>query len=332
MTSTLHLKPSTPLVAAALEYAATEADGDTTGHDFAHISRVFITTQYLARREGAYQETAELIAALHDVADFKFTGDENSGADAARAWLLDHHVARERADIIADDIAGISFKGANTAPRPLAQPGRCVQDADRLDAIGAIGLARCFAYGGAKGRPIHDPTVPVVYHETTTQYLRHVGTSINHLHEKTLLLRKRLNTPAAREIAETRHAFVKAFLVQFMAEWNSAMYTRVTVRLPPMDRTAIDNDLGGDMNQMLPGDSAVHCRAEATVMEMLLSIEHDTTADEAAAAALRAWTLYSNDLPTPDVTTAIEWMGESATATEASALLGLYLPEGAHPA
>lgn len=212
------LQPSSPLARAALDYAAGALEGDTTGHDMHHVRRVFRTAQRLAVAEGADVETVELIAALHDIADFKFTGDERSGSRSARRWLLSQGVGAERADRIAADIASISFKGARTPTTPLTLEGQCVQDADRLDALGAVGIARCFAYGGSVGRPIHDPSVPVAEHTTTGQYLRHRGTSINHFHEKLLLLKDRLHTETARHIAADRHDYMVAFLEQFRTE------------------------------------------------------------------------------------------------------------------
>lgn len=212
------LQPSSPLARVALNYTAGALDGDTTGHDLHHVSRVFRTAQHLADAEGPNAETTELTAALHDVADFKFTGDEDSGATEARRWLLSHGVDAERADRIAADIKGVSFKGAHTPTTPLTLEGQCVQDADRLDALGAVGIARCFAYGGSVGRPIHDPSVPVAEHTTTGQYLRHRGTSINHFHEKLLLLKDRLHTDTARHIAAERHDYMVAFLERFQIE------------------------------------------------------------------------------------------------------------------
>lgn len=212
------LQPSSPLARAALDYATGALEGDTTGHDMHHVSRVFRTAQRLAVAQGADVDTVELIAALHDIADFKFTGDEHSGATAARRWLLSQGVDAERADRIAADIAAISFKGAYTPTTPLTLEGQCVQDADRLDALGAGGIARCFAYGGSVGRPIHDPSVPVAEHTTTGQYLRHRGTSINHFHEKLLLLKDRLHTKSARHIAAERHDYMVAFLERFHTE------------------------------------------------------------------------------------------------------------------
>jgi uncharacterized protein len=211
---------ATPLVCAALDHAFAELEGDTTGHDHHHVHRVLRMAHRLALAEGADLETVGLIAALHDVADFKFTGDETSGARKAERWLLGQGADPGLATLVARNVAGISFKGAGTRTLPLTLEGQCVQDADRLDALGAIGIARCFTYGGSRGRAIHDPAVPVQHHATTEQYLAHQGTSINHFHEKLLLLQDRLHTPSARRIARARHDYMTAFLAQFAAEWN----------------------------------------------------------------------------------------------------------------
>ena len=215
------IRVSSPLVRAALDHAFREVEGDTSGHDIHHVLRVFRMAQRLARAEGAEVEAVELIAALHDVKDFKFTGDDMSGAREARRWLLGQGVDAALAELVAENVAGISFKGAGTRTMPLTLEGKCVQDADRLDAMGAVGMARCFAYGGTKGRPIHDPSIPVTYHATTEQYLKHQGTSINHFHEKLLLLKDRLHTKSALEIAEGRHAFMEEYLRQFHTEWEA---------------------------------------------------------------------------------------------------------------
>lgn len=141
-----------------------------------------------------------------------------------------HHVGRvvrtaqrlaeaEDADVeTVELIAGIFFKGARTPTTPLTPEGQCVQDADRLDALGAVGVTRCFAYGGSVGRPIHDPSVSVAEHTTTGQYLRHRGISINHFRKKLLLLKDRLHTDTARHIAAERHDYMVAFLEQFRTE------------------------------------------------------------------------------------------------------------------
>lgn len=213
---------STPLAREALRYAWRELEGDSSGHDSFHVARVFLTAQRLSRAERASLERVELIAALHDVQDFKFTRDTSSGARAALAWLEEHGADAELAADVSRNIEGISFKGEGTPTEPLTIDGKCVQDADRLDALGAIGIARCFAYGGGVGRPIFDPGIEPTYHDTVESYLTTKGTSINHFREKLLLIGDRLNTDSAKRIARGRHEFLEAFLAEFMDEWNGA--------------------------------------------------------------------------------------------------------------
>lgn len=215
---------SNPLTREALAFAAAEAENDATGHDFDHIIRVYTAARIIAQFEGADMAIVELIAALHDVKDFKFTGDELSGAREAKRWLLLHHTGHHIADVVSDNIAGLSFKGADTKTKPLTLEGRVVQDADRLDAIGAVGIARVFAYGGAKGRPIHDPRIPVVRHASTGQYLAHQGTSITHFYEKLLLVKDRMHTDTGKRMAAERHRFLEVFLQQFYNETGDAPY------------------------------------------------------------------------------------------------------------
>jgi uncharacterized protein len=208
------------LARAALRHAARELAGDSSGHDLSHVLRVFRSAQELARAEGADLEKVEIIAALHDLKDFKFTGDTSTGPRAAHDWLLGSGSGEALAEGVANDIAGISFKGAGTPPQPLSLEGGCVQDADRLDALGAIGIARCFAYGGHVGRPLFDPAVPTVNHTTVESYLQTQGTSLNHFYEKLFLLRSRMNTASAKSIADARHEFMEKFVAQFLDEWN----------------------------------------------------------------------------------------------------------------
>ncbi|MFC8298389.1 HD domain-containing protein [Micromonospora orduensis] len=216
-----HVHTSTPLVEKALDYAFQELADDASGHDRHHVLRVYKMAQRLAKAESLDLEIVELIAALHDIQDFKFTGDEMSGAREAERWLLEQNAPPDLASLVASNVAGISFKGAGTPTNPLTSEGMCVQDADRLDAMGAIGIARCFTYGGARARAIHDPEVAVAHHSTTEQYLKHQGTSINHFHEKLLLLKDRMNTEAAKRMAEDRHDFMESYLRRFSEEWEA---------------------------------------------------------------------------------------------------------------
>lgn len=162
----------------------------------------------------------ELAALLHDVADAKFTGFDETGPRAAREWLGMLPVAADVVESVATIIDRMSYKGALVPELPMSTEGRCVQDADRLDAIGAIGIARTFAYGGFVRRPLHDPAMPAEMHATAQAYRSNVGTTINHFHEKLLLLTDRLHTDAARQIAEQRHDFMVRFLDQFDDEWD----------------------------------------------------------------------------------------------------------------
>jgi uncharacterized protein len=196
--------------------------GDSSGHDWWHIERVRQTALAIAREEGADLIIVELAALLHDVADWKFAGgDHEAGPRAAREWLQKHGVAAEATEHVVEIIAGLSFKGAGVATPMATLEGMIVQDADRLDALGAVGIARTFAYGGHKGQPIYDPDIPPQMHASFDQYKKGGGSTINHFYEKLLLLAERMNTPAGRRLATGRHAFLERFLEQFLAEWNA---------------------------------------------------------------------------------------------------------------
>lgn len=195
---------------------------DCSGHDWYHVQRVHHVAVHLAKAEGADLFVVELAALLHDIADWKFHGgDDSAGPRAARHWLESQQVEAKTIDHVSDIIAGMSFKGAGVTSAINTLEGRIVQDADRLDAIGAIGIARSFAYGGHKGQPIYDPQVATLLHDSFESYKDSPGTTINHFHEKLLLLKDRMNTEPARQIAQKRHALMEEFLFQFHQEWNS---------------------------------------------------------------------------------------------------------------
>lgn len=197
--------------------------GESSGHDWYHIARVRRLAVRLAEAEGAEREIVELAALVHDIADWKFTdGDETVGPREARALLAREGADAETIDRVAEIVATISFKGAGIATPMRTLEGQCVQDADRLDAIGAIGVARCFAYGGFRGRPLHDPNVPPTLHDSAEAYRTSVGGSLNHFHEKLFLLKDRMNTTAGRRIAERRHRFMQDFVARFLAEWDGS--------------------------------------------------------------------------------------------------------------
>ena len=195
--------------------------GESSGHDWYHIQRVWKLTQQIAAREGANLEIAELGALVHDIADWKFcAGDETVGPREARRLLSDEGVPGNVIEAVANIVATISFKGAGVTTAMKTLEGQCVQDADRLDAMGAIGIARCFAYGGHAGRAMYDPDVHPTMHATAEAYKSAKGTSLNHFHEKLFLLKDRMNTAGGRAMAEERHRYMKEFVDRFLHEWN----------------------------------------------------------------------------------------------------------------
>jgi len=194
---------------------------ESSGHDWHHIHRVWKLARKIAVQEGADQEIVELGALVHDIADWKFhDGDDTAGPRAAESLLLQEGADRALVAPVVEIVATISFKGAGVRTEMRTLEGKCVQDADRLDALGAIGIARCFAYGGHAGRQMHDPEVPPVMHATAEAYKAARGTSLNHFYEKLFLLRERMNTSCGRMLAEERHAYMEAFVARFLDEWS----------------------------------------------------------------------------------------------------------------
>jgi len=194
---------------------------ESSGHDWHHINRVWQLTRQIAAQEGADSQIAELGALVHDIADWKFhDGDDSVGPREAEALLRREGATEEVIAAVVDIVATISYKGAGVTTAMQTLEGQCVQDADRLDAIGAIGIARCFAYGGHAGRLLHDPDEAPVLHQTAAAYKASKGASLNHFYEKLLLLKDRMNTPTGRALAEPRHRFMEDFVAQFLEEWN----------------------------------------------------------------------------------------------------------------
>ena len=195
--------------------------GESSGHDWYHIQRVWNLTQQIAAQEGAKREITDLGALVHDIADWKFcAGDETVGPREARRLLSDEGVPGDVIEAVADIVATISFKGAGVTTAMKTLEGQCVQDADRLDAMGAIGIARCFAYGGHAGRAMYDPDVHPTMHATAEAYKSAKGTSLNHFHEKLFLLKDRMNTASGRAMAEERHRYMVQFVDRFLHEWD----------------------------------------------------------------------------------------------------------------
>jgi uncharacterized protein len=194
--------------------------GEGSGHDWWHVYRVWRMAQRIGRAEGVDLFVVEMAALLHDIADWKSQGGDSAvGPAVAQAWMASLGVDPAVSQHVGQIIADISFKGAAVAQPPLTPEGKVVQDADRLDAMGAIGIARAFAYGGAKGRMIHDPATDPVHHATADAYLKGTGT-INHFYEKLLLLKDRMNTASGRALAEKRHRVMEDYLKAFFEEWG----------------------------------------------------------------------------------------------------------------
>ncbi len=195
--------------------------GDSSGHDWWHIDRVRRNALHIARDERADLFVVELAALLHDVADWKFHGgDDSIGPQTARDWLSRHEVDGPVIDHVCEIIATVSFKGAGVATEMSTIEGKCVQDGDRLDAIGAVGIGRAFAFGGHFGRAMYDPDVPPEQHQTFAAYKSKGGPTINHFYEKLLLLKDRMQTATGRRLATERHQFMEQFLDQFFGEWR----------------------------------------------------------------------------------------------------------------
>lgn len=206
------------IIAATERFVREQMQADATGHDWLHVERVRRMALRLAAHEGADPFVVGLAALLHDLDDYKITGDLSGELPRAARWLARAGVDEPTARRVLDIIARLSFKGAGVAT-PMADVEGCVvQDADRLDAIGAIGIARAFAYGGARGRALYDPQAAPVRHASEQEYKRNSSSTVNHFYEKLLLLKDRMNTPTARAIAQQRHRYMEEFLVQLYEE------------------------------------------------------------------------------------------------------------------
>ena len=195
---------------------------DATGHDWHHIERVYNMALFLQEKEGGNKTVIELAALLHDISDHKLNGGKlNIGGQVGYELLRKNGCPKVIAEKVRTIIDAVSFKGANVKDKPTTWEAKIVQDADRLDALGAIGIARAFSFGGNKNRPIFEPNIKPTLHKTFEQYANDKSHTINHFHEKLLLLKERLHTDTAIKIGEERHQFMKSFLEQFNKEWFS---------------------------------------------------------------------------------------------------------------
>ncbi|MGN1400204.1 MAG: HD domain-containing protein [Bacillus sp. (in: firmicutes)] len=201
------------------QHVARKLRAEESGHDWWHIHRVTEMAIRLAQEEKADMFICQMAALLHDLADEKVVGDEAQGLREVEAWLKE--IGMEQADVvhIMDIISSLSFKGGGRLPMETLE-GKVVQDADRLDALGAIGIARTFAFAGSRGQIIHDPDLFPKEIMTEAEYKRRDSTAINHFYEKLLKLQGLLNTEAGKRVARERHAFMQLYLDRFFKEWN----------------------------------------------------------------------------------------------------------------
>ncbi len=190
-------------------------------HDWQHILRVYNMAVHLHNVEGGNREIIELAALLHDVSDHKYNGGNfDEGWQVARQVIIDFGGTEELANSVADVVKVVSFKGALVEDVETSLEGKIVRDADRLDAIGSIGIARTFAYGGSKNQAIYIENIPSVLHDSKEAYFNSKTHTINHFYEKLLLLKDRMETQTAKEIAEIRHERMIRFLDEFISEHN----------------------------------------------------------------------------------------------------------------
>lgn len=203
------------------DYVKKSLQNAESGHDWWHILRVWNNTKLLLQYEQADRLVCELAALLHDIADSKFhNGDESVGPETAGRFLTQLGVATDTVEHVKAIIGNMSFKASLGTVAFHSPELAIVQDADRLDAIGAIGIARAFNYGGYKNRALYNPDIEPALAQTKEQYKNSTAPTINHFYEKLLLLKGKMNTPAAKKLAERRHQFMELFLEQFYADWN----------------------------------------------------------------------------------------------------------------
>jgi uncharacterized protein len=209
-----------------VEFVKKTLKDQESAHDWWHILRVWNNAKLINQTEKGDGFVIELAALLHDIADWKFhNGDITVGPKIAREWLQSQNVSEDVIKHVEDIILNISFKGAGVQTPMKTIEGQISQDADRLDAIGAVGIARVFAYGGAKGREMHNPELEPVMHQSFGEYKKQGSlTAVNHFYEKLLLLKDRMNTQAAKTIAHERHQYMEQFLDHFYKEWDGKRY------------------------------------------------------------------------------------------------------------
>ena len=203
----------------AINYVKEFFTNEFSGHDFFHTIRVHNLAKLIAEKENANSLIVELAALLHDVDDVKLSPSTSYNKTNAREFLIKNNVDNETINLICNIIEEVSFKGTDSVI-PSSLESKCVQDADRLDAIGAIGIARAFAYGGNHNRVMYDPSETPNLNMNEEEYRKHVSTTVNHFYEKLFLLKDMMNTSTAKQIAEERHKYMKEYIDRFLQEWN----------------------------------------------------------------------------------------------------------------
>lgn len=209
------------LIDSTARFVKEKLEGAEAGHDWFHIERVWKLSKKIAENEVCDMKVVELSALLHDIADPKFhDGDETLALKVSREFLEKENASNEIIEKVLFIIKNISFKNRNEAPDNLPLELKIVQDADRLDAIGAIGIARTFNFGGFKNNLMYHPDIQPKLNMTKEEYKKNEGTTINHFYEKLLLLKDLMNTKTAKKIASERHDFMLKFLDEFYKEWE----------------------------------------------------------------------------------------------------------------
>lgn len=215
---------SNKVIENTIAYVKKELKSAEGGHDWFHIERVYKNALLIAKTEDVDLLIVSLGALLHDIADSKFyDGDETIGPKKANEFLATENVAEEVIEHVINIIKNISFKGGNKVQKFTSKELDIVQDADRLDAIGAIGIARCFNYGGFKNRALYNPKIAPRLDMTPTEYKASTAPTINHFYEKLLLLKNKMNTSSGKKIALKRHQYMTTFLEQFYDEWEGKL-------------------------------------------------------------------------------------------------------------
>ena len=209
------------IIKQTIAYVKQELADAEGGHDWWHIYRVWKTAKEILKKEECDSLTVELAALLHDIADSKFNGgDETIGPRKAKQFLQSVNVEQAVITHVVDIIKNMSFKSSHFEQGFISKELMVVQDADRLDAIGAIGIARAFNYGGYKNRGLYDPNIKPDTNMTKEQYKNSTAPTINHFYEKLLLLKDKMNTATGKALAQKRHDFMLVYLEQFYAEWE----------------------------------------------------------------------------------------------------------------